>query len=128
MRGEFYLFRRARLDAVAFVDRQVGEEAGVVMANAVHAVRDDFGVFVHATHGGHRGRNLSSFKEASRGGDGDGATAAGVSDPIPLADLPSEAMRRLLRAHRDAFKNKETLGPAWMPRSLDDDVGALSVS
>ena len=59
---------------------------------------------------------------------GDGATAAGVSYPVPLADFPSEAMRRLLRAHRDAFKNKETLGPAWMPRSLDDDVGALSVS
>ena len=38
------------------------------MANAVHAMRNDFGVFVHATHGGHRGRNLSSFKEASRGG------------------------------------------------------------
>ena len=109
-RGEFYVFRRSTMDCLSFVDTGVGEEAGVVHANATHRIYDDFGLFIHATHG----KNLSSFSGSSA------ERKCAISDPIDPQTLPNPQMRAMLAEHRDAFHHAEQPASGWRPLSASD--------
>ncbi|KAH8093040.1 ribonuclease [Aureococcus anophagefferens] len=103
-RGEFYAFRRSTMDCLSFVDTGVGEEAGVVHANATHRIYDDFGLFIHATHG----KNLSSLGSSAE-------RKCAISDPIDPQTLPNPQMRAMLAEHRDAFHHAEQPTSGWRP-------------
>ena len=109
-RGEFYVFRRASLDCLAFFDTGIGEEAGVVNANATHRIYDDFGIFIHATHG----KNLSSFSGSSKD------LKCAISDPIDVQHLPNPQMRTMLETHKASFHRAETPTSGWRPLSASD--------
>ena len=89
---------------------RVGEEAGVVHANATHRIYDDFGLFIHATHG----KNLSSFSGSSA------ERKCAISDPIDPQTLPNPQMRAMLAEHRDAFHHAEQPSSGWRPLSASD--------